>query len=352
MYCPECGYKIAVEDAKFCHKCGYGLSKVSENKPIETNNVNNSAGKDHRAKNLSVDQTQKPQDETRPSAAGKTEQVPPDARKEIALPAGKKDKWKWGWGWYILLGIVYISIRKEYSKYGEYESFLQVFSIALSIFIYYLFRRRVLKGVKVLWQRSLYSGLIAFLVGAILIPAAAVFVPTQRVRLAHEILAEAKVLQSHTQEFVKNDRELWTSFVSQPTSEKDFRNNLLLIEAAIPMYQKKDSTLVTVLRKIYGVLRNHYAETDSANWPLSFTPNDFQKLVKKAEDISETDQIMLSNLRLYYNSLISSSDLAEKYLSAYQSAQQQLNATAEEYAALYKQFLAGVFAKDERESKE
>jgi hypothetical protein len=134
-------------------------------------------------------------------------------------------------------------------------------------------------------------------------------------------------------------------YFSQSATEKDYKNNLMIIEAAMPLHQKKDSVLISVFRRMHAALKNAYAETQPAEWALSFTPNDFKKLIDKAEEMSRADQLMLVSLWSYYNSLLSSDDKYHQYERDCEIAEGQLDKVVQDYATLYKQFFGEDFNK-------
>jgi hypothetical protein len=203
MFCPKCGFKIAVDDAKFCHNCGFDFSKIDESKPTELKKM--------------IDLTLKDQVPETPSQADKLH-----TKVEKGIEKRIKIRWlknlsavqktiliigglfaismdlalainhqellaalgfiiiflmtlfitykapTWGWGWYILLGIFWTN-TKFLEKYGNHGNVVQLLGLALVLIIYFLFRNKVLKQTGKQWTRSLISGIGAYVVGFILI---------------------------------------------------------------------------------------------------------------------------------------------------------------------------------------
>jgi hypothetical protein len=220
MSCPQCGHKIGIEDAKYCPNCGYDLSKIGKGEPTELKKMIDFALKDHQTKKVSADQTQNPEIETKPQSLTETKQALPETAEEITLPNGKKNVWKWGWGWYILFGIVFTFMKRRYGEYGDYQLLLQLFAIVISLSVYYVCRRKIFKSVQVLWQRSFYSGLIAFVVAIFVTAFTALLLPTQGDRLAGKFQEEAQILISHTQGFMQKDQRLWSQFIFHNQQQK------------------------------------------------------------------------------------------------------------------------------------
>lgn len=339
MFCPHCGHKIQVDDQKFCDNCGFDLSKVGKEQPTELKKMIDFALKDHQKKTSSPTEIQKLSKETQQPPPKEAEPVSSHPITEITPPIGKKDEWKWGWGWYILAGLVYTAMKKAYADYGTYDILLQLFAIVISLSAYYALRRKYLKRVQTLWRRSLYSGIVAFMVAALVTPFAALLVPTRDQRIAQQMIEAKQVLQSNLESFKAQDQELWSQFISEPNDEMEYRANLRIVESSIPIYHRKDSILMTVMARMHSNLKEIYEETTPHGWSLPYSPTDFRKFVDKAQDISRLDQLMLSNLSSYYKSLLSAQGDEEQYLQAYQDAHSQLNAAVQEYTELSNQLL-------------
>ncbi|MBI4547893.1 MAG: zinc-ribbon domain-containing protein [Ignavibacteriae bacterium] len=377
MFCPHCGKSIRLQDQKFCDNCGFDLSKLAKGETSELKKLIDVALKEQ-PKSPAIE---KPQ----PAPALMSQDLPPPIKKSwwrnltkaqitiliiggsfsllmlVVLAASPSQigltgtligvstlilftlflAYKapvWGWGWYILFGLTFKGVEKAYDKYGLYQGVLQLFAVALALFVYFLFRKKYFKRVKVLWRRSLYSGAIAFLLAVFITPIVAYFIPTQDQRIAGVIQTEAGALQSHLKDFTDQNEKLWAQFISEPSTVQDYRTNLKVVEGAIPLYRHKDSVLVGVMRRIHTGMREIYDETTPERWSLSFTPSDFQRIADRTEGIATFDQLMLTNLLSYYRSLIARDGMDDHYWERYEEAQESLNNAVQEYASLYKKF--------------
>ncbi len=250
--------------------------------------------------------------------------------------------WKvkdWGWGWEILLGLIYVGTQKTYTEYGVYNGLIEIVAVITALCVYVLFRSKYLKKVRMLWRRSLYSGLIAFAMAALITPIFARFIPTQDHRVAQIIQREGITLQANAREFSEQDNRIWSQFISEPATKEQFKANLAIVNNAIPLYCQKDSVLVQTMKHIYSGIKDIYDESTPADWSLSFTPDQFQTMVDKAQDVSHYDQLMLSNLSAYYRSVIFADGNGDEYWQAYTTSREQLNAMTQEYSQLANQFL-------------
>ncbi len=381
MFCPHCGHKIQLDDQKFCDGCGFDLSKVETSKPTELKKMIDFALEDH-------SKPPTPPKSTVASAA--RSQTSGDSlvkpartswwknlnKSQIVIliiggfftlsmlvvwqtfsPAGIDGAaiifllimivlitllvaWKektWGWGWYILAGLTFKGMEKVYTTYGLYNSALRLLTVVAAIFVYFVLRNKYLKRVKILWRRSLYSGIIAFVVAAFFTPIVAYFVPTQDQRIAQK-MKEANQVLDDLKSFHEQDLQLWSKFISEPKSEIEYRANLEIVESSIPLYHRKDSLLLAGMTKIQRDMKEIYEETIPHGWSLPYTPTDFQQIVDKTKDISRLDQLMLVNLATYYKCLLSADVNQFKYLQAYQGAQSNLASAQPEYAVLLNRF--------------
>lgn len=350
-----------MQDQKFCNNCGFDLSKIGETQQT-----------------VLTKRTQSHQQEHSPSPALL---VPPEAwwrnlntTQIVILVSGGsltlgmliwqgftagidryaiiftivmfmlitvlvawKEK-KWGWGWYVLLGVTYNGMGKQFTEYGLWNALLIVFGIVAALLIYFTLRSKYLRGMKVLWQRSLCSGIsasVGALFGTTLV---ATFIPTQNQRVAEIIHAERLSLRANIAHFTEQDTALWARFIVEPSTTDDYETNFAIVQTAIPLYRHKDSILVTAMRRIQLGMRYIYEESVPDDWSLTYTPDDFQKIVQSTENIARSDDLMLSNLSLYYNSLLSADGRHEQFFQAYERSLNQLNAASQQYQALFDQF--------------
>ena len=244
---------------------------------------------------------------------------------------------RWGWGWYIMSGIIYTSIQKEYTKYGIYQIVIEMCSIVIGLLAYFAFRNKYLLKINTLWQRSFVAGILAMMVAGFFTGFISNLIPTQDNRVAKIIQSQNDILQGHVKSFTEKNNFLWSKFIANPNTTEDFQNNLSIVEAAIPLFRLKDSVLVGTQKDVALKVREIYEETIPSKWSLSFSPSDVDRIVSKAENVRDLDQVMLTNLSSYYQAVLLGKDDYNKYWLAYETTKERIDKEAQEYSRLYKQ---------------
>jgi hypothetical protein len=377
MFCSKCGNEITIDGAKYCHKCGYDLNLATKEKSSSLKSVIDSAltNQPHPASFNKEDV----------SSEQKTEQLKPTqnvilpikwwkAPSQIAryffgtvalfifialvLSIFKSNlsdtvtliyvagiiigtlalviyKYKsWGWGWYYLTYGSYTTIQKGYTKYGIYQTLLEIVGIFTTLFIYFALRSKYLTQIKVLWVRSLLSGVISLFVVGAFIAVIANFIPTQDQRVGNLFQDETQAIQNNVKIFSEQNQKLWSGFIPEPSSLEEFQSNLAIVNAALPLYHQKDSVLVNIWKNIYSKFKNIYEETSSPQLSINFKPSDILNIVDKSEDISKNDESMLLNLSSYYHSIIVADGDHKQYWNNYQKSIEQLNIASQDYTLL------------------
>lgn len=180
MTCQNCHAEISGE-VNFCPQCGHHLPSLKRDKPTFDVSV---------LKKI-FSRKEKPIPSTPNTAQAKVEL-------KVANPTEinieHKKARKWGWGWYILAGLVYTSVGKEYSYLGEQKGILTAFGGIVCIPIYFYLRNKVFDEMSAINTRSFISGFISFLITACLVVALA------------KIIAPSNSVQNNAKEFNNNGR--------------------------------------------------------------------------------------------------------------------------------------------------
>jgi hypothetical protein len=377
MFCSRCGNEITVDGAKYCHKCGFDLSLTTKGKSASLKSVIDSAlinqphSTSSEKEDISSAQKKEQLGQTINSVVPiKWWKAPNQIAKyffgivalfifiALALAIFKSNlndtvsiifvaglgigtlalviyKYKtWGWGWYFLTYGAFTSIQKEYTKYGVYQTLLEIFGIFASLFIYFALRSKYLTKIKILWVRSLSSGIISLFVVGAFIAVIAYFIPTQDQRVGNLFQDETQAIQNNVKIFSEQNQKLWSSFIPEPSTLEEYQANLAIVNAALPLYHQKDSMLITIWKNIYSKFKNVYEETSSPQLSINFKPSDILNIVEKSEDISKNDKSMLLNLSSYYHSIIIADGDHKQYWNNYQKSVEQLNIASQDYTLL------------------
>jgi len=245
---------------------------------------------------------------------------------------------KWNWGWLVVYWFTFEGSRQAFTKYGAYNDFFPIFSLILGLAVYFTLRSRFQKKVLVKWKRSMYSGVIACAAATLLTAILGVIVPTQDQQVAKLIDAQDARMVSELTPFKERSEKLWSGFVAQPASDAEYQNNLQIVGASIPLFRRKDSIVVATMTLIHSGIKILYEQSKPESWALGYTPDNIQEIVDKAQDVSMYDSLMLSNLSLYYSSLLASDGNQGQYWKAYQESREKLAAASQDFITLSQKY--------------
>ena len=72
---------------------------------------------------------------------------------------------KYGTGWVVLVLIYFLpTMRAEVNTDDIFILYEMFFSLIISLMLYFLFRQKLLTGIKRIWARSFVSGILAFII--------------------------------------------------------------------------------------------------------------------------------------------------------------------------------------------
>ena len=313
MNCPECNKEI-LEEVKYCPNCGYHLPSIRRDKPtFYMEFLRKAFEKKEKGNPLSSESTEK-------------------------IIAVKKER-KWGFGWYILMGIVYIGIKGTYKNLGDSVYSLCTIGEILSIPIYFYFRNKILKELSQQITRSFIAGLISFFITAIIVAVIASYMQPNIMReVNNKIKDETRKSKIVMDSLVLEDSKLWEFFTDEPSTENEIRNNIKILDRAIPIYKSKDSTLMAMIDNVNSVIidaNNRYPEIMS-KYPITteFLIKVRNKLIIFAQD-TQQKYITLKN---YYYAYLENNNNVDEYYKIFSKAQADLETSNSEYLNASKEF--------------
>jgi hypothetical protein len=172
MFCPQCGITIELSDQKFCHNCGFDLSKVEKNQLTSPSKQLNESQKVEQIKFKIVGCPYCSEDvELSPSEWSEGKFTCPSCKKSVDLSNShsipqKKWKWwgsNWGLGWLVIVYLFFSPYSsKIYESFGTTGLLLQLIGCILSLALYFYLRQRVFRMIDKTWLRSLCSVLITY----------------------------------------------------------------------------------------------------------------------------------------------------------------------------------------------
>ncbi len=364
MFCPQCGIKVELNDQKFCHSCGFELSKVGKSQPTELKKMIDFALKDHPRKPIAKSDgdslnVNEPPKQVHIESKKEAQQsnnlqiadsaVPPSTRswRSLYSPLSSAKKWKWGTGWIIIVYLFFSSQEsKTFESFGTAGLLVQLIGCILSLVLYFYLRQRVFLRIEKTWLRSLFAGLITYAFVWLVALLSVLFLKSNDEKLSEFIETEVQNLNLYLQDFTKKDQELWAQYESEPTTNQHLRQNISLLQTAIPLYRHKDSLTVATLQKIYlAMLKTPSKEPSAGSYQI-------QGLQSKAQSMADAAQEMLTSLLKYHNALLSSDTDADTYLQSFQVAYARFETAKQEYGVLYKQYFGREVSRSYEEYKQ
>lgn len=312
MNCTKCNTEI-LEKVKYCPNCGYHLPSLQRDKST-----------------FAVEFLRK--------AFQKKEKENPVSNESNEKAIALKKERKWGFGWYILGGLVYLGIKQTYKNLGDTAYTLASIGIILSIPIYFYFRNKILNELSQQITRSFLAGLISVILTASTIPVIAYFMQPNIMReVTVKVKAETEKSKVGIDSFLKEDNNLWEFFTDEPTTENEFRNNIKILDKAIPLYKTKDSIVMVMLDNVNSAIidaNNRYPETMS-KYPT--TSEQLIKLMNKLKIFAQDTQKKYITLKNYYNAHLEDRNNVDEYYEIFSKAQADLDASSKEYETTAKE---------------
>ena len=380
MICSQCGSETSLQEGKFCSYCGFELSGVENPKPVDLKKFIDTASDASRpgqsARAEKDDARPLVHEESLDAAQNKKAKTrwwksldPPQivilvlsglfilvtiAMLNISSGGGGIDAallttlilvgtlfvlvWKekpWGWGWCILLGMTGSGVQSTYKEYGIYNNVLALWAVLVSLAIYFALRNNYFTKIQEKWKRSLYSGLIAFVMAAFLTPLFARLFPTLDHRIAEVILEENSAFSATANPLKEKSERLWKMYIQEPSRREEFEANSLIVEELRPVYRQRDSVCEATFQHLYARINKIHDETAASDWSLPIRPSDFLGMVEKTQELAKCNQQVLANLSAYNRSVLVSDGRSDYLWQAYGSAQEKQSLAIQEYSQAY-----------------
>ncbi len=385
MFCPECGHKIELAAAKFCHNCGFDLSKLPKNQPSELyklidTSIHQKGAKDSKEASPTTSdplplvqpkEEKKPDVLLEPKGIKKNEAVLSEqpshtsAGDDLATPSKvsylretsydnpswwSRFKDKWGTGW-IVLGYLFFSPQasKGYRALGSTGDLLQLSGAVVCIIIYFLLRRLLLRKIETYWLASFFSGLIAYGIVWLLlfmIGKSLAGVSSEEKTFFQLLDTEKAQMTPYMQRFAQRDQELSDGFIPDPKTQQEILRNISTAEQMARLYYSKDSMVHATITKLHTALTRAFSSSPTFRQSFPLSPQDFKIVIDSTESIWREHQNVMKGLLDYQKAMFRKDPKTEEFLSSYLNSYESLTAKEKTFGVLFQRlFGQDVFAK-------
>ena len=204
--------------------------------------------------------------------------------------------------------------------YNNNSDYLKLFFVLSVLANYFLFSLNILKKINNKWLRSSLSALIAIILTIIIIYAYNTITDYQsHNRIDNTLKKEGNISKLLKQklnqqnkyilEFTEKDKPLSEKFYPEPSSTKEIETNILILHKWLPLYNEKDSTLISSYNDILKIIAS------SEKW--NFLEKEVHSIVEIGSLLKVENQKYMNNLLNYYISVKKKNNQQDKYLKLY-----------------------------------